>query len=318
MMAAWGIARRLCAVDVLTMVVATVAGASAGVLAAGPPEALPVSLVCAAIVCGVPLLAWVRTYLDLAVIRVVHDWSLALVVYPVYRSVLVVTRLSHGDRLWDGWLMAADRRLFGMDPTIWLQPIASPAVTEVLQVAYACFYVFFLAVAAELYASGREARFRQWAFVCGFGFYLLYVGYLSMPAIGPRFTLTDSAAIARELPGIWLTPWLRSIIDGGAGVPTGVPDTIAIEFAARDAFPSGHTMMTLVAIAWSWRYRLRVRWPITIIGALLIVATVYLRYHYVVDVLAGAILAGVCLAIAPRAHAWLAWRLGTLDADPMR
>jgi membrane-associated phospholipid phosphatase len=52
-----------------------------------------------------------------------------------------------------------------------------------------------------------------------------------------------------------------------------------------------------------------------VLGLLLVVATVYLRYHYVADVLAGAGLAVLCLAIAPLLHGWLARHLGTLDAD---
>jgi membrane-associated phospholipid phosphatase len=45
------------------------------------------------------------------------------------------------------------------------------------------------------------------------------------------------------------------------------------------------------------------------------VATVYLRYHYVADVLAGAALAVLCLVVAPPLHGWLARHFGTLDAD---
>jgi membrane-associated phospholipid phosphatase len=43
-----------------------------------------------------------------------------------------------------------------------------------------------------------------------------------------------------------------------------------------------------------------------------------LRYHYVVDVLAGAVLAVLCLALAPAFHGWLARQLGTIDGEPPR
>jgi membrane-associated phospholipid phosphatase len=88
-----------------------------------------------------------------------------------------------------------------------------------------------------------------------------------------------------------------------------------LRLAPRDAFPSGHALVTLLSMAWAWRYRLWVRWVVTILGALLVVSTVYLRYHYVVDVLAGAVLATLCLAFAPAVHRWLSGHLGTLDAD---
>ncbi len=76
------------------------------------------------------------------------------------------------------------------------------------------------------------------------------------------------------------------------------------------------TLVTLLAVAWAWRYRLGVRWIVTIAGALpLIVAALYLRGQYLTSVLAGGALAILCLALAPPLHGWLAGHLGTLDAD---
>ena len=98
-------------------------------------------------------------------------------------------------------------------------------------------------------------------------------------------------------------------------MPAGVTNAVAAAGAARDAFPSGHAMMTLVAMWWSWRQRLRLRWALSVIGVLLILATVYLRYHYVVDVLAGALLAVAVVSAGPGIHRWLAEHLGTADAD---
>jgi membrane-associated phospholipid phosphatase len=217
--------------------------------------------------------------------------------------------------VYDAWLIAADRWMFGTDPTVWLARFAHPIVTELLQLSYALFYVLPLAVAAELYLGGRESRFRRWVFVCGCGFFMAFAGYLTLPAVGPRFTLHDPGALARELPGLWLTPSLRALIDGGGMVPVGAARDAALGLAPRDAFPSGHALVTLLAIFWAWRYRMGVRWALTVIGGLLILATVYLRYHYVVDVLAGAALAALCLVLAPPVQGWLARQLGTIDAE---
>jgi membrane-associated phospholipid phosphatase len=132
--------------------------------------------------------------------------------------------------------------------------------------------------------------------------------------VGPRFTLHTLESTARELPGLWLTPGLRAFIDAGGLVPVSAAAGEAFRLAPRDAFPSGHALVTLLSIAWAWRYRLGVRWVVTVLGAPYC-STVYLRYHYVVDVLAGAALAVLCLALAPALHGWLSRHLGTLDAD---
>ena len=62
-------------------------------------------------------------------------------------------------------------------------------------------------------------------------------------------------------------------------------------------------MMTLVAMIVAYRYGMKIRHYICVAGILLIIATVYLRYHYFIDVLAGAALAIPCLMTSNKAHA---------------
>jgi hypothetical protein len=311
----WSIARRLFAIDILTMAFVAALGGGAVARSAQVPDWLTIALTCAVIAAVVPLLGWLRTHLDVGPVRVLHDWSFALYVYVIYRMVLLAAGPGHSGRVFDEWLIAADRWLFGVDPTVWLARLAHPIVTEILQLAYAMSALLPLAVAIELYAGGREWRFRQWAFVCGCGCYLAYAGYLILPAIGPRFTLHELEATARELPGLWLTPALRARIDAACMVPVGVAAGQALRLTPRDAFPAASALVTILSVAWAWRYRLRVRWVVTVAGALAIVAAVYLRYHYVAAVLAAGALAILCLAVAPAVHGWLSGHLGTLDAD---
>jgi membrane-associated phospholipid phosphatase len=312
-MATWGIARRLVAVDVLTMAFVTAVGAGTLVVLPRVPAWPVVVATCALIAAGVPLAAWVRTHLDLTAVRGVHDWSLLIVIVFIYRAVVLVAGPAHGGLLIDPWLIAADRWLFGTDPTVWLHAWAFPALTEALQVAYAVCLTIPILVGAELYARRDDEPFREWMFVCASAFFLTYAGYLLLPAVGPRFTLHDISALDRDLPGLWLTPTLRAAINAGGFVAAGVPNSVAMAGAARDAFPSGHVAVTAVAIWWCWRHRLRVRWVVSAAGVLVAFGAVYLRYHYVVDVLAGVAVAGMCVAVAPAAHDWLANQLGTFD-----
>jgi membrane-associated phospholipid phosphatase len=318
MPSSWSGVRRLLAVDVLMMAFVAALGAVSLVRASQIPDWTTVVIVCVVVLGGVPLLGWMRARLDLRAIRVLHDWSFAIWIFGIYRVVLIVARSSRAGRVFDDWMIAADRWLFGTDPTVWLSGIAHPAATEVLQLAYWMFYLLPVAVSAELYLDGRDWRFRQWMFLCAFGFFASYVGYLSLPCVGPRFTLHELSATARELPGLWLTPYLRAFIDTAGMVPVGSPASEALRLAPRDAFPSGHTLVTLLVMSWSWRCRMRVRWPVTVVGSLLVVATVYLRYHYVADVAAGAVLAAICYASAPALHGRLTRAFGTLDGTASR
>ncbi len=303
-------ARILHAADVPTLAFAAALAAVAALGAGRIPQWRHVLAVCAAIGTGLFALAWLRARLDWRVLRFAHDWSLAPLVYLLYRELAFVVGPIWNGRLFDAWLIRADRWLFGADPTLWIMRWASPPLTETLQIAYTAFYVLLLVVGAELYRKADRRRFHDWVFFCAFGFYLSYACYFALPAIGPRFTLHDYRDLDRALPGLWLTPALRAFVNGGGMVPSGATNAAAAAQALRDAFPSGHTMMTLGAIAWAWRDRLRSRWIVSAIGGLLIVATLYLQYHYVVDLVAGAALAAVALRFSPAVSRMVNARLG--------
>jgi membrane-associated phospholipid phosphatase len=75
--------------------------------------------------------------------------------------------------------------------------------------------------------------------------------------------------------------------------------------ASRAAFPSLHTGVSLLVLCYAWKY---VRWyvlPLGLVVVGLLISTVYLRHHYVVDLLAGALLVPWTLWAAPRLdRAW--------------
>jgi membrane-associated phospholipid phosphatase len=190
---------------------------------------------------------------------------------------------------YDSVLIAIDRWMFGVNPTQWMSRLSHPMITEILQIAYATFYFLPLILAVDLFRRRRMKAFKVVFLTIILGFYLSYLGYVAFPAVGPRFTLHDFRKIDEELPGIYFTKILRDYTNIGESIPAGNQDpTLTVQ---RDVFPSGHTQMTLLIIFLAWSYRARTRWVLTVLGSLLIMATVYLRYHYVVDLLGGVIFA---------------------------
>jgi membrane-associated phospholipid phosphatase len=247
------------------------------------------------------------------VARAFHEWAFPPLVYVIYLELYWVVGPIHQGWIADPWLMAIDRTVLGVHPTLWLARTATPWLTEISQIAYASFYSFVIVVGVELYARKKYAEFHLYAFACAFGFLASYVGYLLVPAVGPRFTLHDFSALEREMPGMFLTSSLRMFVNAGGLVSSGMANGAAIATAHRDVFPSGHAMMTIIAVFWSWRFRLFLRWPLTVVGAVLVFATVYLRYHYLIDVVAGVACAAICVATTRKFHAWLWSRTGALD-----
>ncbi len=197
---------------------------------------------------------------------------------------------------------------------MWIAQFARPWLTEILQIAYNLFYLLFLAVGYEFYRRHNLDLFHYFMFTCVYGFFLSYLGYFLLPAVGPRFTLHDFAAIDRELPGLWLTEQLRWFVNSGESIPVGVSTSEAIIHTQRDVFPSGHTMMTLVMMYLGAQYKVKARWLIYVTGILLIVATVYQRYHYVIDLIAGAAFAILCITTSARLYSYLKDRFQTMES----
>jgi membrane-associated phospholipid phosphatase len=236
------------------------------------------------------------------VLRGVHDWAAFPLVIFTFKQVYYLIRPIHQGRDYDQLLIMLDRALFRVNPTEWLAQFSNPYVTEVLQIAYSLFYAIFLIIGLELYRDRDSTRFHYFSFTIVYGFFLSYIGYFFLPSTGPRFTLHDFSKINTELPGLLVTPALRGFVNIFESIYPGMSNSAAFAAAQRDVFPSGHTMLMLVAIILAYRYKLKMRTLILVIGILLIIATVYLRYHYVVDLAAGALFAVFCLATAAKVH----------------
>jgi membrane-associated phospholipid phosphatase len=259
-------------------------------------------------------LAFSRHTTGSKVLRAIHDWYIPPAVFISFKELYYMIGPIHLGHDYDRLLIDIDRWVFGVDPTQWLSQFSTPVLTEILQIAYTSFYFLFLLVGAEVYRRGNRNLFHYFVFTCVYGFFLSYLGYFLVPAIGPRFTLHDFSALDIDLPGLWLTPYLRWFVNAGESIPMGVPNAVAIAGTQRDVFPSGHTMMMLVLIYFSFRYSLRVRRFILVIGILLILATVYQRYHYVVDLIAGATFMIFCVTTAPTLYTAIKGRFKTMES----
>jgi membrane-associated phospholipid phosphatase len=234
-------------------------------------------------------------------LRIVRDFYPVPMIFIVFKEVHIVIQTLHRADL-DPVFIAIDRWIFGTDPTVWFHQFASPGLTELLQVSYTSYYFIMVAMGVEIYRRDRHGLFAFVMFTIVWGFFLSYAGYILFPGVGPRFTLHDFATLDLELPGLWVTEALRTAINAGESIPHGAADPLAL--AQRDVFPSGHTEMTLITIFFAWKYSIRSRYVITAFGTLLIVSTVYLRYHYVIDLVGGAAFAALALSTSPALVRW--------------
>jgi len=213
----------------------------------------------------------------------IRGWYPVLLIPVTYKELTYLIPLIH-PRDFDATLAAIDHRFLGVHPTIWLERFTWPPLTEILQITYSCYYFLPIALGIVLWRR-RAPEFYFWVFVVVLGFYVSYLGYVTVPATGPRFLPEISGAQTIPLTGIWLFAPVREMLDRAEGI-------------TRDCFPSGHTELTLLVLYYARVFHKRAFWWLLPIGTGILISTVYLRYHYLIDVVAGALVAVVIIAIA--------------------
>lgn len=172
----------------------------------------------------------------------------------------------------DPILIRFDYMLFQGHPTVMLEKIMSPLLTDVLQLAYSTYYFIPVIFGVTLLRNNQRREFDRTLFLILFCFYLSYLGYILMPAIGPRFTINHLQTT--ELRGLFFAEPIQNLLNQLEGIK-------------RDAFPSGHTAIALVVLYLAYRFKRGLFWVFLPVVTALIFSTVYCRYHYVVDVIGG-------------------------------
>ncbi len=289
----------LCSLDMYTLCMCVLYSAMALVLYPYVPKASSIlfeNVLIAAVIGGSILL---KGLTGLRLFAMIRYFYIVPVIYMMYDQTHAFVRIVHPVD-YDDVLITVDRLIFGLDPTVWLQKWSFPVVTEYLQICYFLFYVLPIMQAVELWRRGDLPKLVEFARAMAFCYFVSYLLYFAMPAIGPRFTLHDYSALSLDLPGLAVTDLLRHLVNVGGGIPWNATDPISV--VNRDCMPSGHTMLTLTNLVLGFKNRSRYRWFFVVIGGSLIISTVYLRYHYVVDVLVGALLVAIVLPIEPRAN----------------
>ena len=236
-------------------------------------------------------LDFVRPYWD-----IVRDWFPFLVILLMYYSLWGDATLMLVTRDRDAALMAIDQHLFGFQASLKLQAIVSPRLTAYMDFAYLYHLINIPLVACFIYAFRDRARFREMMSGLMVVSFLGLVGYLLVPAIGPLYTLRDQYTVPLRQSG-WV--FNREV------------DFMDFARIRRDVFPSLHVGISFVVWLYAWRNSKKLFWILSPLILSLWFSTVYLRYHYLIDVVAGLILAPISYALAN----WLFERFGDIPVS---
>jgi membrane-associated phospholipid phosphatase len=202
----------------------------------------------------------------------------------------------------DPLAVRCDQALFGFQPSIvWMDQMPYLPLSELFYAAYFSYYLMIGGVGLALFVRSRQ-QFFHFISVVSFVFYICYVIYVILPIIGPR--------VFFEPVGGYMLPEQMRALAPTNGYPPSVQNgwffhlmgfVYRVFESTGAAIPSSHVAVALCTVFFSFLYLRPIRYWHLSVAILLCLATIYCRYHYVIDVLTGLIAAAV---LVPVGH-WL-------------
>lgn len=189
----------------------------------------------------------------------------------------------------DPWLAALDRSLLGgHSPLLWVAEQVTPGRLEFFAFVYA-FFIPYVYLSVFFGSVGQPERERE-LFVTSFAltYAISFMGYLFLPARGP--VVFQAHEFQSALQGGFFHNLVVTSIES-AGGPHG-------------AFPSLHVGASLLCCLFDLRYNFLRGLTYLVLVLLIAASTLVLRYHYLVDLVAGVVIAVTAISLA---HRWLPW-----------
>ena len=183
----------------------------------------------------------------------------------------------------DEYVIDAEQYIFGVQPTLWLQHITAPPLTEWMMFAYVIYVPMYPILCGIIYYLRGEVAMEDYLFTLGFTNILCDIGFILFPVAGPMATIGDLYSV--PLKGYVFTFFgelMRSNVHFVGG-----------------NLPSPHTAAATIMWVMAYRYHRPSFYILTPVVLSLYLSTFYLRYHFVTDAVVGIIVAFVALVIVP-------------------
>jgi hypothetical protein len=179
----------------------------------------------------------------------------------------------------DAALSHADNWFLGFDPSLAIQPYQTPATIEFLSFCYASF-IPYIYVSLFLGCIGKPPLERD-QYLTGwiFTYAISYLGYIFVPGHGPVVFQADQYDVALSGGFFYRLVVLGNEATGGL----------------QGVFPSLHVGCSVYLCVSDLRKNLLRGLTYLPLVVLIYVATIFLRYHYIVDLIAGTIIPIACI-----------------------
>jgi membrane-associated phospholipid phosphatase len=192
----------------------------------------------------------------------------------------------------DAKLIAFDYWLTGGHPSVWLEQFATPFRNDAMQLVYFTYFTYLLIVGLFLYV--RREWYSYWSVMT-----YSMAGYMIGYFIAMFFPI--------ESPWFAMAGWWKGPLHGG-------PFTAMMSFIEHygrvrgAAFPSAHITGATAALWGAWKFRRWLFWTLLPLYLGMCFSTIWGRYHYCADVLAGIVTGTLGYAIGT----WIMNRRGAI------
>ena len=213
--------------------------------------------------------------------RFLREWYPLATIPLFYWEVSPLTQLVYRG-YFDDEVIRWEDRLFNGQPSIYLSKyLPKIALSEVLHLCYFSYYGIVLSLATVLYVQGRYDVFREVVFAEILTFNACLTCYIFLPVAGPRYEFEKiSGRLAKGL----FHRLTHTVVSLGSSKGT--------------AFPSSHAAIAVIVLLYAMRFDTLVFIILCPFCVGLVIGTVYGRFHYAVDAIAGTVLAGVIFGVA--------------------
>jgi hypothetical protein len=226
-------------------------------------------------------------------VRAVYRVAPIVALFAIYGNLRTLIPTIH-PAVYDQPLYRFDLWLFRCEPALAAERILTPFLVNWFSAWYSLYWVLIAGfVLPQVFLPVDPRRALRFGTSVFFLTCLGHVLYVVVPGFGPVQALADR--FAAPLPRGWAYDLMMTVASGAG--------------PQRDIFPSLHTGHSLLftLICWYERdlapYRWA-RWPMVLITAHIIAATMILRWHYAIDVVVGAALAVASFKLAHVLNPW--------------
>lgn len=191
---------------------------------------------------------------------------------------------------YDNFLLKADLTFFGFDITRWFEPYISKGLTEVLTLSYFSYYILPTLTFTLLFFTKEPAAFlkaRNYLLAIVIGWYGAFIFYLVLPAAGPDIAFPEHYTVTLQGLSPVTNIYLESL------------GKYLRESFVRNTFPSMHFGIILITNYFAYRFKKKYFMFVTLpLGTMLAIATLYLRQHYLIDLVGSLPVAAISIYLA--------------------